>query len=183
MATPMSAFFSAGASFTPSPVIATTFRWPGTPGRGGSCAPGETRANTATSAAARRSSASDMRLDILPHDEASSVAMPTCCSDVLRGERVIAGDHDRADARCLAQAHGLARLPDAADRSSRPGRPASGPARGRGTRLGSGSRSRGRMPTPRMRIPRPARLVVGGHDPRFASRHRAAPSGRRSRPP
>ena len=59
IATPMSAFFNAGASFTPSPVIATIWSWRLNASISCNLCSGDTRAKTETSLVACNSSVSD----------------------------------------------------------------------------------------------------------------------------
>ena len=96
IATPMSAFFSAGASFTPSPVIATMLplrlrmstRW--------TLSSGATRAMTPISSI--RASASSSLHGANSAPVIARPSMPELAGDRLGGDRVVAGDHPHLDA-------------------------------------------------------------------------------------
>ena len=79
IAMPMSAFLSAGASLTPSPVIATTWPWACSAVTTRSLCEGETRAKTVMSSSARSSSASSIASSSAPE-----TTRPCCRSPISR---------------------------------------------------------------------------------------------------
>ena len=109
MATPTSERFSAGASFTPSPVIATMSprAWSASTRR--SFCSGRTRAKTFTSRSAVRERVDALAVEVLARENAFARN-----ADQLRhrerGRRMVAGDHHDADAGGLGEAHGVRHL-------------------------------------------------------------------------
>ena len=110
IAMPTSAFFSAGASLTPSPVIATT-------------SPRFCQAVDDAQLVGRRHARVDgdvghvaleigvaHRLEVAAGDDAPVREHPELPGDGAGGQRMIAGDHHGADAGGLAGLHGGARL-------------------------------------------------------------------------
>ena len=103
MATPMCAAFSAGASLTPSPVIATTSPLAlEAPAPGAASARAATRQKTLRVGQARRSCGVVQRPRVSA--PVSTRRSPRARPDARwpRGGRIVAGDHDHADARRTA---------------------------------------------------------------------------------
>ena len=99
IATPMSAALSAGASFTPSPVIATIRRPPAARRRSAACAPGRRarRRETSRTVAAQRVVVE--RLELGAGDDArAGRGDAEVGGDPRGGLRVVAGDHQHAHA-------------------------------------------------------------------------------------
>ncbi len=101
MATPMSATLSAGASFTPSPVMATMCPMLLSTTAMRILCSGDTRAKStflASSAAAK--SVVGHVVEVVAGDDAGVVALDDAdtASDRLGGQAVVAGDHDDFDA-------------------------------------------------------------------------------------
>ena len=98
MATPMSAAFSAGASLTPSPVIATTLPLACSARTMRSLCLGATRANTEVfcTAAATAPFVQLVELDAGEHRR-TGIDDAEIGGDAHRRARVVAGDHDHAD--------------------------------------------------------------------------------------
>ena len=99
MATPMSAVFSAGASLTPSPVIATTAPLPCSAFTIRSLCSGLTRAYTEISLTVSASASLCILSSSEPVTARPSVAMPNSCAITAAVLGMIAGDHYRTDAR------------------------------------------------------------------------------------
>ena len=132
IATPMSARRSAGASFTPSPVIATVWPWARSASTTRSFVSGSLRATMSSglSAGARRRARAPQGLDLGAGEHAGlSGDDPDLARHRLRGQRVIAGDHDDPDA-------GPSRAGDGIGDVRAQGGPGARPGRGRRDRLG-----------------------------------------------
>ncbi len=127
IATPMSARRRAGASLTPSPVIATTC--PSSRSDVGDAELGLGRAAGEDQLVARRAGASRARSSVIgsssladrrPRSRPSPI--PTRLRDRRRGEAVVPGDDDDPDAGPVAARDRVRRPRVGADRASRPGR-------------------------------------------------------------
>ncbi len=162
MATPMSAFLSAGASLTPSPVTATTCPSSLSAVTTRSLCSGATRAKIDLVLRAPRSSVVvGHRRRVGAGDDARAgrrATMPMRRAIALGGEAVVAGDHDDADAGPVAASARPPRRPRAAaGPSSPPGRGRSGRARrvracGRATGRASSRRATASTRSPRRRM-------------------------------
>ena len=105
MAMPMWAALRAGASLTPSPVMATTSRLALSAFTIRSFCSGTTRAKTSTPPMRAARSSSDIAIQLGAGDDAPPVRKPRLPGDALRGGRIVAGDHDHANPRRLALRH------------------------------------------------------------------------------
>ena len=144
----MSARRSAGASLTPSPVIATTSPSARSASAMRSFASGETRAKMSSSGSRSTpsSSASLSRPAARPSMTVGrSPTIPTRAGDRRGGQAVVAGDDDDADARPMAARRRRRGPRRAAGPPSRPARGSSGHARPR--RASSGPASTGSRPS------------------------------------
>ena len=179
IAMPMSASCSAGPSFTPSPVIATT--WPRCRKRAGDAqlVLGSTRASTtpsrSTSAPSSCSSAGRSFADRARG--ASAPRSPTFAAIARGGRRVVAGDHRDADAGAPARGDRVAPRSGRGG-SSRPSRPSSSRSRS------ASSASRDRSPAVERRAcRRPAPAGPARPSPRSAAAaaSSATPAARQER--
>ena len=98
IATPMSAFFRAGASLTPSPVMATTAPDRRSASTIRSLCSGFTRAYTETSATVRASASGASLSNSEPVIARPSVLMPSSLRDDSRRSGMVSGDHHGANA-------------------------------------------------------------------------------------
>ena len=107
MATPISAFLRAGASFTPSPVIATIclFAWIASTSR--ILCSGLARANTSTSRTDSCNVAVSMSSISAPRDRGPAITNAQHLGDRRGGDFVIAGDHRHSDTAVVTLLHGL----------------------------------------------------------------------------
>ena len=108
IATPMSARLSAGASLTPSPVIATTLPLRFSMSTRRTLSSGATRATTPMLSSCSSSSASESAANSVPVSARPSI--PELGRDRGRGRGVVAGDHAGADPRLLAAGDRVLRL-------------------------------------------------------------------------
>ena len=139
MATPMSACLSAAASFTASPVIATTSPASCMRRARRTLSSGATRPNTCSCGRRSITSASDSRLEIRAGDEPGPEA--ELVGDRPRGDGVVAGDHADVDPGMQRDSHRVLRFrtqriddPDQRDQDK---------IRDRSHRVGARSRHRG----------------------------------------
>ena len=108
IATPMSAFLRAGASFTPSPVMATMFDWPWSVLTRRILSSGDTRATTPMSSSSAISCSSLMAANSAP--VSALPVMPSSWPIARGGHGVVAGDHAHLDAGTVALLDGHLRL-------------------------------------------------------------------------
>ena len=186
---------SAGASLTPSPVIATNSPCACSASRCGSSAPGRRGRRRARRARARSAPSSSAASSAPVSTVLARIARcPRAQGDGPRRRRVVAGDHHRRDAGVQALAHRGGRF-GAAGRSARPARAGSGPPPS--ASMSSSGKARSCAPRQRQHaqalrghafgLPRP-RAASSGRGLRSAARTagrppRARPWCRRRRPP
>ena len=108
MAIPMSAALIAGASLTPSPVMATTSPFLRNVSTISTLCSGATRPTTPMSSIRRSRSSSDIAASSVPR--MASPGMPSCLATAAPRHHVVTGDHAHSDVRLLSGLDGIHRL-------------------------------------------------------------------------